>query len=238
MYHERPGREYFAVRRFPVFQYLACLVARAAPLRGRILDIGGAQGHLMSLVRQWRPDLATWVNDVSGAALRYAVERFRLPVILGGIEAVRAAGGKYHVVVMSDVLYYEPDLPRFWATLPDLLEPRGLLLIRMPNKLPLLRAAAWVDGLRNRATRHLQDRVRFFNPQHAYVMSRAYLYNRLRRLGFDDIRSGPSPMLGSPSHGVAAASQMVFRLLQRSGRVLGRSLHLTPSFVMSARWAG
>src|SRR5437868_6180727 len=59
--------EYFRRLRAPIFRQLAALVDRHAPGSGRVLDIGGAKGHLMAEVQRRRPDLELTVNDLSRA---------------------------------------------------------------------------------------------------------------------------------------------------------------------------
>jgi 2-polyprenyl-3-methyl-5-hydroxy-6-metoxy-1,4-benzoquinol methylase len=104
------GEDYFSSQRVPVFRYLADLICRRVRRGGRVLDVGGAQGHLMNLVRAARPDLETWVHDISRSATSFASRHFGLPAICGDFNSLRAAGRTYDAVVLSDVLYYEADL--------------------------------------------------------------------------------------------------------------------------------
>ncbi len=120
------GDEYFLGRRRAIFEHMVKLIDQAAPPGGTVLDVGGAQGHLMRLVAERRPDLTATVCDVSAEATRYASEQFGLPVLCADLTALKDPSAPLTtVVVLSDVLYYEPQLAVFWATLPRLVANRG-----------------------------------------------------------------------------------------------------------------
>ena len=72
---------YFLEARRPISQQLASLIDRIAPVRGNVLDIGGAKGHLMHMVALRRPDLRVAVNDISESATKYAAEALGTPTI-------------------------------------------------------------------------------------------------------------------------------------------------------------
>lgn len=227
-------REYFDVGRARIFAHLAAAIDRVAPRGGRVLDIGGAQGDLMHLLRQRRPDLTAVVNDLSEGGTRYAAERYGLETVTGDFRAVHSSGVRHDVVVLSDVLYYEPRLAEFWEVLPDLVAPGGAVVIRVPNKLALIRA--------ERAIRRLlggrggeRDQLTLFNPEHLYILDRRYLSARLRGLGFDRVRLCPSPPLvasRSPlRHRLAGA---FLRVAEAACRLTRGRLVSTPSMVLVA----
>ncbi|HVP28627.1 MAG TPA: class I SAM-dependent methyltransferase [Myxococcota bacterium] len=186
---------YFCERRAAIFAHLAGLIDARARRGARVLDVGGAKGHLLDAVRRRRPDLALVLNDLSEAACEAASREFGLRTICGGLATLEALGESFDVVVMSDVLYYEPDLPAVWRLLPRLVAPGGSVLIRVPNRLAWIRVA---EGLR-RAWRRVgggrATRIRFYNPEHLYSFSRGFLLERLRAIGFTDVRAWPSPLL-------------------------------------------
>src|SRR5437867_6778 len=111
---------YFLEARRPIFQHLASLIDRIAPVRGNVLDIGGAKGHLMHMVALRRPDLRVVVNDISESATKYAMEQFGIPTITGDVCALQREGTTYDVIVLSDVLYYEPGIATMWSLLSKL----------------------------------------------------------------------------------------------------------------------
>ncbi len=219
---------YFRERRRAIFEDLAERVDRLAPPGGAVLDVGGAKGHLMAAVAARRSDLALHVNDVSETALRWAAAEYGLETVSGPASALAAAGRRFHVVVLADVLYYEPDLAGFWRALPDLLEPAGALVLRIPNR------SAWIRGL-GRLGRRRPDRrtrVRLFNPEHLYVFSRRYLHRRLRGLGFRRVAFEPSPPLSGPTPAwLGAGSIGMARMLHRAS---GGRWVVTPSLVATA----
>jgi hypothetical protein len=236
-YHKQSDVDYFTGQRLPVFQHLTGMIDEAAPPKGSVLDIGGAQGHLMAMLGKRRPDLVTWVHDITVAATRYASEHFGLPTICGTIDAVVSRGQQYDVIVMSDVLYYEPHLGRLWSALRSLLKPGGRVFIRGPNKLPYIRMGALAQRIRSRLSGRLEDHLPVFNPAHAYVLSRGYLKRRLRSLGFQHIRVIPSPVLATLNHGFNKACSVMFRVLDAANRLVP-SVVLTPSMLVTARWPG
>ncbi len=233
------GDEYFLGRRRAIFEHMVKLIDQAAPPGGTVLDVGGAQGHLMRLVAERRPDLTATVCDVSAEATRYASEQFGLPVLCADLTALKDHPLRYDLVVLSDVLYYEPQLAVFWATLPRLVANRGVVLIRVPNKLLLIRAARFIDRiLAPKSRRKLQDRVRYFNPEHVYIFTRRYLVDRLERAGFEAVRALPSPLLSSGSRRGEVGRPTFFALAEAANALFGHRLVLTPSMVVVARRKG
>jgi len=229
--------EYFLQARRAIFDQLVGRIERIAPLRGRVLDIGGAKGHLMHQVRTRRPDLALVVNDLSESATKYAAEHFGIPTITGDARAVYENGITYDVVVLSDVLYYEPEIAEMWSTLPKLMAPRGALVIRVPNKFHLLRASQLIrDFLRSHRQRATQANISFFNPEHLLLLSRRYLETRLRNLGFVDTECLPSPLLRSSSAVPKAAGDLLFQLAQFVNAVSCGRFVLTPSMLVCAKY--
>ncbi|MCI0561076.1 MAG: class I SAM-dependent methyltransferase [Nitrososphaera sp.] len=89
------------------------------------LDVGGAKGHLSGILRRRRPDLDIVVNDVSRFACEWARSHYGLKTICGPIGALDERDGKFDVVIMSDVIYYESELNNLWRVLPDLLNEGG-----------------------------------------------------------------------------------------------------------------
>jgi SAM-dependent methyltransferase len=227
-------REYFDIGRARIFGHLAAEIDRVTPPSGTVLDIGGAQGDLMHRLRERRPDVAAVVNDLSEGATRYAAEHYGLETVTGDFRAVHARGARYDVVVLSDVLYYEPRLAEFWGVLADLLSPGGAVVIRVPNKLALIRAHQALGRLRG-ARPEVQDKLTFFNPEHLYILDRRYLTSRLRRLGFDqvEVRASP-PLVASRSPVQRALAGALFRSADAIARLSAGGLVLTPSMLVVA----
>lgn len=190
--------DYFRVRRGQIFEQIAKETASCAPMEGAIMDVGGAKGHLMALVKGRRPDLDITVNDLSASKCQWAESHYGLRTICGSAAELIACRERFDVVTAIDVLYYEPHIARLWCALNLLLKPGGTLILRTPNNLS---AILWhqrvVNSMATSNARQMRATVRYFNPEHLYVFSKTYLRNRLASLGFESVRILPSAMLTS-----------------------------------------
>lgn len=227
---------YFRSLRAPVFDHIAAIVDSAAPTGAHVLDIGGARGDLMSHVTARRPDLTATVHDISSAATNWAASHFGFATLTGDAHALAAHTGTYDVVVLSDVLYYEPNLKLLWSALSRLVRPGGSIVIRVPNRALLARVRQrWFEMTNSAHTRQMQDRVRFHNPEHIFVFRQRYLRERLASLGFGSIRFVPSPLLKSER--LPAARTVFYQLARVANVVSAHSVVLTPSMVVVAKRA-
>lgn len=225
--------DYFRSARSAIFEQLAGIADRLAPRGGRVLDVGGARGHLMHRLAQRRPDLHLTVHDLSRAATDHAATQFGLATLNGDAEELAACPHRFDVVVLSDVIYYEPKLHAVWRALDRLVRPGGAVVIRIPNKSHWIRLAqAWFRLTHPGRRGALQNRVRFFNPEHIFLLRRPYLFRRLRRLGFRTMHALPSPPLGGVVPEAIRAT--FFRAATMANALSGRTLVLTPSQVVVA----
>lgn len=227
-------REYFRQRRSSIFRQLIGELDRLTPHGGAVLDIGGAQGDLMQLLKIKRPDLTTVVHDLSESAVQYAREQFGLPTILGDIGVLENHDRRYDAVVLSDVLYYEPRLADFWRVLSKLVAPGGAVLLRVPNKLaPIRMHQVLYRSMRSIRRHDAQDNIKYFNPEHIYILSRQYLTARLLRTGFRAVRVLPSPPLAAQA---SVAHQAFAAVLARASDAVSvlslRTLVLSPSMLV------
>jgi 2-polyprenyl-3-methyl-5-hydroxy-6-metoxy-1,4-benzoquinol methylase len=219
---------YFEEKRAAIFEHLAGLIDEVAPRGARVLDIGGAKGHLMHTLSLRRPDLRVTVHDLSQAATAWARERWGFETIDGDLGVLARQSTRHDVIVLSDVLYYEPDLPQLWDVLSRLLVPNGSVLIRVPNKRALIRAAQRAFELAHTPRRRrTQAVVRFYNPEHMYIAGRRYLVRRLHQLGFSEVRALPSPLLSSGFGRMA-----YFHLMSALSSLSRGQLVLTPGMVV------
>lgn len=200
--------QYFAESRAPIFDQLAALVDKNAPEGASVIDIGGGMGHLMHAVKERRPDIHAVVNDVSEASIAYARETLGLEVMGGAISELDCSR-QFDVAVLSDVLYYERDLPQAWNVINALVKPSGCVILRGPNKLHMIRLSQFLRSvLRKRGA--LDDSVPYFNPEHRYILSRGYLVGRLKSLGFARVRVLPSPTLRPHSKTARAIADLAY----------------------------
>jgi 2-polyprenyl-3-methyl-5-hydroxy-6-metoxy-1,4-benzoquinol methylase len=164
--------------------------------RANVLDIGGAKGHLLAALKKRRPDLHVVLNDLSKEACNYAAENFGFQTLCGDASALQASSSKYDLIIMSDVIYLEPELQKQWRGLANLLAKNGVVIIRAPNKYALIRLWQFMIRVVNGwAQPEMQDHMTFFNPEHLYVFSRRYLVTRLKELGFNQVTTIPSELL-------------------------------------------
>jgi hypothetical protein len=99
-----------------------------------VLDIRGAGGQLASAIRARRSDLAITVQDVSAAKVAEAQGRGFV-----GISDWMNTSEAYDTIILSDSIYYEPNLPHLWGALARLRARAGLVVLRVPNRIPMVR---------------------------------------------------------------------------------------------------
>ncbi|MBI5267427.1 MAG: methyltransferase domain-containing protein [candidate division Zixibacteria bacterium] len=225
---------YFNQGRRRIFRQIAGLVDRLVPHAGKILDIGGAKGHLLATIRAHRPDLTGVLNDLSTHACEYAASEYGFQTIVGGVDELDKVSIRFEAVIMSDVLYYETDLRRFWTILPRLVSEDGAVIIRVSNKLALIRFWQFIRrAMVRRKDRQMQDDIRFHNPEQLYVFSRRYLLTRLKSIGFSQVTAIPSEL---PVGARGKLWRPAFFLLCKLFWFLSfGSLLITPSMIVVAR---
>lgn len=223
--------DYFVRSRRAIFRHMVDLIVDLCPRGGRVLDIGGARGHLMAQVVARRPDLTVVVNDISEAATNWVAENLGFAALTGGADELALHQEQYQVVVLSDVLYYEPNLPVLWSALSRLVCQEGSIVIRVPQKSGLIFVAQrWYRLTHTKAQQAVQDRIRFFNPEHIYIFRKHYLRSRLASIGFERIEFFPSPLLVSGSE--QGLKSILFAIAQIVNKVTRRSVVLTPAMIV------
>lgn len=228
---------YFVEKRAPVFAQLVALASARAPHKGRVLDVGGAKGHLLAQLRTARPDLELVMTDISTSACHYAAEHYGLRTAEGGLDAIEALEGRFDVIVLSDVMYYEPRLRRFWRALDERLTPGGSLIIRVPNHHFLTVAVEAVRRrIRSARARRMSETISFFNCEHLYSFSRRYLARRLRALGFHALQFRPSAL--SRSRRAPLVSDLWSGLAHAAWLLTAGTFALSPSLIVVASRLG
>ena len=211
---------YYATDRAAVFDQLAGIVARETRRGGLVLDVGGAGGQLAAAVRTRRPDLAITVQDVSRAKVAEAATRGFLGII--GDDWM-ASEERYDAIILSDSIYYEPDLSALWDAVGRLRAPGGLIVLRVPNRVSVVRLVSWWQS----RSKVLPVRLRGHNPDHLVICPRTYLERKLREIGCDQIQVLPSPVgEGQRVPGFYAAARAWHRMTDQC---------LTPSMVVVGR---
>ncbi|MHB1297997.1 MAG: class I SAM-dependent methyltransferase [Gemmatimonadaceae bacterium] len=228
--------DYFASGREAVFEQLAGIAGPASPLGGRVLDIGGAKGHLLVRLREERPDLDLVLTDISGIACRHARERHGLCAVEGGLSALERLTGRFDAIILSDVLYYEPELARLWRTIVERLNPKGALVLRLPNHYWLTVIVEGVRGVfRSARARRASESAFLFNPEHLYIFSRDYLSRRLAGLGFT-VEFRPSAL--THTRALRGLQDAWLRAADAIWRVSKGAITTTPSMIVVAKRRG
>lgn len=224
--------EYFRVLRGPIFHHLVDVIDTLCRRGARIVDIGGARGDLMAQVIARRPDVRVVINDISETATSYAARNFGFATLTGDVKALAVPEHQYDLVVLSDVLYYEPNLRILWAELSRLVCQGGAVVIRVPNKHVAIRLGQlWYRFTHTKARQAMQDRIRFFQPEHIFILRQRYLRSRLTRMGFT-VNALPSPPLGD-SH--PAIGSVLFNLAMAVNRLSRHALVPTPAMLLVGR---
>jgi SAM-dependent methyltransferase len=170
------------------------LAVRVPPARRRLLDVGAHAGRFMWLAQQ-----AGWM--VEGIELNprtAAAAEARTGATVHRINAhdLVASGRHWDAVVLTDVLEHIPDPQRLLAALAALVEPGGVLAVKVPNG-----AAQWVkERWLARLTSHqptLAD-----NLVHVNHFSPESLALALERAGFARVTITTAPPELPPGAGV------------------------------------
>ncbi|MGQ0665964.1 MAG: class I SAM-dependent methyltransferase [Nitrospiraceae bacterium] len=224
--------EYFSRRRRRIFEKIASLIEKTAPPGASVLDIGGAKGHLLGILRQRRPDLNLVLNDLSREACVYSQDQYGLETVCGDVESLEQISRCFDVLIMSDVIYYEPELNRLWALVSRIVAESGIIIIRVPNLSVLIKFGCVIKKFfASRESVEMQDRIRFFNPEHLYVFSHKYLMRRLQEMGFRRVEVMPSPLLGDTKD---FRHVVYYYIAKTVSKGLRKNLIITPSMLVVA----
>lgn len=232
--HSYKDERYFVEQRTAIFTHIIETIDSLGQRGGKVLDVGGAKGHLMALLKRFRPDLDVIVNDLSPAACEWAKTQYGLKTLCGSASELTATLRGIDVIAMIDVLYYEPNVSAVWDIVPRALTPGGALVIRVPNNWFLI--LLWQRLMRlllSQIDSEMCTAVKFFNPEHIYIFSKKYLRQRLEKLGFTQIEFRPSPLLVQKD-----IWSQVFRLYFHLAKLIGvlsrGRIIITPSMLVVA----
>lgn len=233
--HSYKDERYFVEQRTAIFNQIIETIDSLAQREGKVLDVGGAKGHLMALLKRYRQDLDVIVNDLSPAACEWAKTNYGLKTLCGSASEVTATLSGIDVIAMIDVLYYEPKVSAVWDIVSRALTPGGGLVIRIPNKLFLI--LLWQRLRRlllSQADYEMCSTVKFFNPEHIYIFSMKYLRQRLKKLGFTQIVFSPAPLL-LKNNIWSPIFWLYFQFARLVGILSGGRIIITPSVLVVAK---
>ncbi|KHE90236.1 MAG: hypothetical protein SCABRO_04033 [Candidatus Scalindua brodae] len=92
-------------------------------------------------------------------------------------------------------------------------KPNRMTLIRIPNKLWLIRGALLINSyIYSKQRLEMSDSVKFVNPEHIYFFSRKYLANRFKSQRFNKIDFYPARPL-YPKGGIKRICVAIFFII-------------------------
>jgi SAM-dependent methyltransferase len=114
-----------------VFRARRCAAIERRVARGRLLDVGCGRGLLPYLLRRRGWD--AWGLEISEIAAANARDVFGVPMHVGSLEQSPFAPGSMDAVVFWHVLEHVRDPGAALRRSREILRPRGLLVIAVPN---------------------------------------------------------------------------------------------------------
>lgn len=226
---------YFEISRHEIFLQISKIISDVAPHNAKVIDIGGAQGHLMDIARKIRPDLSILINDISPTALMYAKKKYRLDTRCCSLSDLANHNEEFDVVSLIDVLYYARNISNAYEAINQLCKPGGYVIVRIPNKLWIIKLFLILDRLRvPKKDREIQDKVRYFNPEHLFIFSKKYMRSSLQKLGMSQIKFVPSEMLRRSLTGIRI-NRIAYLICALIYYISFRMLILTPSQLVIAK---
>ena len=188
------SEDYFKNERHQIFLQTVELVRGQNIKAGTVLEVGGATGELALMLKESFSSLKIVLNDISNDACEISKGK-GLGVLRGPIIAIKEIE-HCSLILALDVLYYDPQIHTNLQVLYEQLEPDGVLILRLPNKYQLIRLTQkFTDLCGYFNDKKPQSRLRFFNPEHLFVLTQTYLKARLHEVGFASVKIYPSRLL-------------------------------------------
>lgn len=228
--------QYFSNQRKPIFDHISSIVARLTPENGSVLDVGGGKGHLLDKIITVRPDINCTLSDLSEQSCNYCTETYAIESICCDIPGLQRLNVCFDTVIMIDVIYYEPEINAMFRTIENMLDPKnGVLVIRIPNKLMLIKVCQFLlTKFGSNKSKFFQSKVKYFNPEHIYIFSQYYLRRKLKKAGFNEVTFIPSPLLNKSGGNANFIWRIYFLFAKAVAKVTLGKLILTPSMVVVA----
>jgi 2-polyprenyl-3-methyl-5-hydroxy-6-metoxy-1,4-benzoquinol methylase len=134
---------------------LGKLLSYRAP--GSLLDIGAGIGQFLHHARP----LFTQVmgTEVSSSAVRTAKEKYGLDLLAGQVEDLNLPASSFDNITLFHVLEHVPDPSRLIDQCRDLLRPRGIMVIAVPNDI-----SAWSTTVKRAGKRLRLKPFQKFSP--------------------------------------------------------------------------
>ena len=123
------------------------LARRVPPARRRLLDVGAHAGRFMHLAQA-----RGWIVEgieLNPRTAAYAEVRTGAPVHRVNAHTLGLGGHRYDAVVLTDVLEHIPEPRRLLAALAGLLDPGGVVAVKVPNGSAQWIKERWLARLTN-----------------------------------------------------------------------------------------
>lgn len=221
---------YVNVQKADIFKQIRDILVTRYQKKKRVLDVGGCRGHLAKILSDSGFDVT--LSDISSTSCQYAREQFGLKTINSDIKNLRAYNSRFNVVLMCDVLHYEPDIHASWDLLSTVLEKDGVVIMRLPNKLWWIRP--YQRLLRTITNCRLQTSVYGFNPEHIYWFTNRYLKKKFASLGFTTFEVTYSPSLRSTNQYASMMGSFFDHVCRGIYHLSARKLVVSPSMLVIA----
>jgi 2-polyprenyl-3-methyl-5-hydroxy-6-metoxy-1,4-benzoquinol methylase len=164
-----------------IFDKILDALARRVPsARRRLLDVGAHAGRFMYLAqaRGWTVE-GIELNPLTAA---YAEARTGAPVHRVNAHTLALDGHRYDAVVLTDVLEHIPEPRRLLAALAGLLDPGGVVAVKVPNGSAQWTKERWLARLTSHRVSLAENLV------HVNQFTPASLTLALERAGFSRSR--------------------------------------------------
>ncbi|PZA09404.1 hypothetical protein DNX69_25245 [Rhodopseudomonas palustris] len=139
-----------------------------------VLELGCSHGSFVALLRQAGYQASG--TEMSRWVVEYAAKTFDVPVVHGTVDAASAAGTKFDVVVLMDVLEHLPSPVDTMRRALDLLKPEGFILLQTPA----FPSAETIEDIQKAHP----DFVRMLIPEeHLYLFTKSSATKLFRDLG-------------------------------------------------------
>ena len=173
------------------------------PGRRRLLDVGAHAGRFMSLAqaRGWQVE-GIELNPRTAAC---AAARTGAPVHHVNAHALAVGGHRYAAVVLTDVLEHIPDPVTLLATLATLVEPPGVIAVKVPNGAAQLIKEQWLARLTSHRISLAENLV------HVNQFTPRSLGRALVRAGFSNVTIGVAAPELPPVRNLRAAFENFVR---------------------------
>ena len=158
--------------------------------RGKLLDVGCGYGHFLKLAKEksWK----VTGQDISRKACEYAKYKLGVKVYHDYLENIRFPDSFFDIITMLNVLEHTGDPFSLLTEGKRILNPSGILLVRVPN-ISILNNLKWL--IRKAMGKHypyLCD----VPPAHLYGFTPKTIRMFLEKLDFDKIKFYPTPSTG------------------------------------------